>query len=238
MTEANDPTRSGPPVPTADVTELLLSKNEIVALGTKAARGAGMEWGLAEEAGFAAGWLSVNGMDGARALLAHLERAQGRNWPQICPAVAWGEWRSTGDGPLCPVALGATLCDFAGLTDGLNADAPLLAGPVSQPVLLLPFLATIARQAGGPVSMEWGEGQILVGPGRELAGQPTVLAELAEASLNLSIAPEPQEWSPPAIPIPTHRGTMAALTALAMRTTVPASAASRDGAGAGDTDND
>lgn len=37
-----------------------------------AARGAGLPWGLAEEAGYAAGWLTARGMDGGAALLAHL----------------------------------------------------------------------------------------------------------------------------------------------------------------------
>ncbi|MEF9603350.1 DUF3726 domain-containing protein, partial [Paracoccus sp. PXZ] len=48
---------------------MLLSRNETEALCLKAARGAGMSWGLAEEAAFAAGWLGAHGIDGAGALL-------------------------------------------------------------------------------------------------------------------------------------------------------------------------
>ena len=45
------------------------SLNEIDSLCQKAARGAGLDWGLAEEAGFAAAWLAARGADGAAALL-------------------------------------------------------------------------------------------------------------------------------------------------------------------------
>ena len=38
-----------------------LSRNEVASLCMKAARGAGMSWGLAEEAGFAAAWLVQHG---------------------------------------------------------------------------------------------------------------------------------------------------------------------------------
>lgn len=50
-----------------------LSLGEVEALCKKAARGAGLPWGLAEEAGFAARWLSAHGLDGAGLLLADLE---------------------------------------------------------------------------------------------------------------------------------------------------------------------
>lgn len=236
--EANDPTRSGPPVPDTGGSEILLSRNEIAALGAKAARGAGMEWGLAEEAGFAAGWLSANGVDGAGALLDHLEAARGTGWAQICPVVARGAWRAAGTDPLCPVALGATLCDFAGLPGGLTDGEGILAGPVSRPVLLLPFLADIARKATRPVAIAWPGGRVIVGEGGEVAGPVADLAGLPEAALELAFAPAPSGWPARAGQTPTHRSTMAALTTLAMKTTVPASAASRDGAGAGATDND
>jgi hypothetical protein len=59
-----------------------MSQNEVSALCLKAARGAGMSWGLAEEAGFAASWLTARGIDGPRHLLTHLTAAQGRARPR------------------------------------------------------------------------------------------------------------------------------------------------------------
>lgn len=50
-----------------------LSLGEVEALCKKAARGAGLPWGLAEEAGFAARWLSAHGFDGAGLVLTDLE---------------------------------------------------------------------------------------------------------------------------------------------------------------------
>ncbi len=50
-----------------------LSLGEVEGLCKKAARGAGLPWGLAEEAGFAARWLSAHGFDGAGLVLADLE---------------------------------------------------------------------------------------------------------------------------------------------------------------------
>lgn len=234
--EPNDPTRSGPPVPDNGESQIMLSQNEITALGAKAARGAGMEWGLAEEAGFAAGWLSANGVDGARALLSHLEAASGKGWAEICPVVASGAWRPSGPDPICPVALGATLCDFAGLPGGLTGDEGLRAGPVSQPVLLLPFLTDIARKENRAVEIAWPDGRVIVGRDGQVAGAVADLACVPEAALSLAFAPAPSGWPARGAQTPTCRSTMAALTALAMKTTVPASASSRDGAGA--TDND
>ena len=86
----NDPTRSGPPLSVAPGKTLHLSRNEIESLCTKAARGAGMAWGLAEEAGYAAGWLTSRGLDGAGLLAGQLRSAQGKSWQEICPVVVPG----------------------------------------------------------------------------------------------------------------------------------------------------
>ena len=76
--EPNDPTRSGPPVPAGNSARL--SQNEIEQLCLKAARGAGMSWGLAEEAGFAAAWLAMRGLHGPGGLLAQLRDSMDRPW--------------------------------------------------------------------------------------------------------------------------------------------------------------
>ena len=43
---------------------MTFSLNEIEAIGKRAARGAGLPWGLAEEAGKAARWLTARGLPG------------------------------------------------------------------------------------------------------------------------------------------------------------------------------
>ncbi|RUS60783.1 DUF3726 domain-containing protein [Pseudorhodobacter sp. E13] len=216
-----------------------MSQNEVAALCLKAARGAGMTWGMAEEAGFAASWLTARGLDGPRLLLAHLTAAQGRAWADLCPAVAPGAWAAPKGKSLCPIALGATLSDHAALATGLGA-APIKVGPVDQPLLVLPFLGSIAGASAGTVTMAWDGGTIEVDPAGRLT--PDALAPLdgkTGVTLHLSLrhgqgARAGQREPAPAIAAQTIAG----LNAFALRTTVPASDASRAGAGASSSDND
>ena len=53
---------------------MIVSLNEIEGLSYKAARGAGMSWGLAEEAAFATRWLAVRDANWSGSLIALLER--------------------------------------------------------------------------------------------------------------------------------------------------------------------
>lgn len=228
MSAAPTPTPTGP----------LLSRSEIEALCAKAARGAGMAWGLAEEAGFAAGWLSLRGVDGPGALADHLRWAEGRPWQEICPEVAAGIWTARDSGTLCPVALGATLCDFATLPQAALDGDGLAVGPVSCPAILLPFLAAMAQRLEHAVEARWPDGCIAVAPSGDMAGQVAELAALDRAQLTLRRATD--------TPGPmAHRGrvvcsqdTLDRLNALALKTTVPPSETSRADAGAGTSDND
>jgi len=57
---------------------MLCSLNEIEAQLRKAARGAGLSWGLAEEAGKAGRWLAMHGIDALPAFAALYEQNDGR----------------------------------------------------------------------------------------------------------------------------------------------------------------
>lgn len=101
-----------------------LSYSELRSLVTKAARGAGLDWGLAEEAGWAAEWLARRGLPAA-------------DW-----AMLWLGPRS--EGQACPVEAGCRLAEGPGgdsLPDGLHG-----------PGYLLPFIARVAA-ARGPVAL-------------------------------------------------------------------------------------
>ena len=215
-----------------------MSHNEVSALCMKAARGAGMSWGMAEEAGFAAGWLTARGIDGPGQLLAHLTAAQGRAWGDLCPQVAPGVWGAADGQAICPVVLGATLSDHATLPNGLTA-APITTGPVDFPLLVCPFLCAIASAAGGVVVAEWDGGSV------EIDGQGAISAQNLLAldgrtgvvlTLSLRSGSTPQHALAPSPAIAAK--TIEALNAFALRTTVPASDASRAGAGATTSDND
>lgn len=212
-----------------------MSQNEVSALCQKAARGAGMSWGLAEEAGFAASWLTARGIDGPRHLLAHLTAAQGRAWGDLCPKVAPGTWDAATGQTICPLVLGATLSDHATLPGGLTSGA-ILTGLVDHPILLCPFLSVIAAAAGGIVTLEWAGGRVDIDA--HGATLPAALEEQTAVKLRLSIRPGVAQPRPPTPSPAIAADTVTALNAFALRTTVPASDASRAGAGAASNDND
>ena len=200
----------------------------------KAARGAGYAWGMAEEAGFAAGWLSARGIDGPASVLACITAPT-----SLQPVRVEDPWRAADGRPLCPLLTGAALSDFA-LVQGGPFKTQALIGPVRQPVLLLPFLSLCADALGATLRMDWQGKRFGVGENVHAdEGDLAALAAVKVAPVTVSIdgAYEPQ--------VPTvafsmsSPGVVTALDALAMRTTVPASETSRSsGAGAGTSDND
>jgi hypothetical protein len=215
-----------------------MSQNEVSALCMKAARGAGMSWGMAEEAGFAASWLTARGIDGPRQLLAHLTAAQGRAWGDLCPKVEPGIWGAAIGQTICPVVLGATLSDHATLSNGLTA-APITTGPVDYPLLVCPFLCAIASAAGGVVVMDWNGGRAEIDAQGAMSVQNLLALEGQTGvvlTLSFRYGGTPHHAPSPAPAIAAK--TIAALNAFALRTTVPASDASRAGAGASSGDND
>lgn len=224
--ERNDPTASGFTPPDSGVVRL--SGNETEMLCLKAARGAGMAWGLAEEAGYAARWLQSRGIDGATALLAHLQWMDGRAWDSVRPE-APDRFRPPAAGRLCPIAVGVTLSDAGTLPDSAI-------GPVAQPVLVLPFLHLLARADGGTVAVTWQGGQVTVTPEGEVGGRAAQLATLEEATLGLARADRPA--SMPALDQRPPAAVLARLNGYAMKITVPASGSSRVDAGAASGDND
>ena len=128
-----------------------LSLGELEALCRKAARGAGFDWGPAEEAGRAVRRLAAFALPGAELLLARLDAFDGRPARELAPRALDGEWRSGGD-ELCPVLAGASLADVA---ERLGAAGEIVLRDVISPLLLVPFAGSCARRLGRPVSVAW-----------------------------------------------------------------------------------
>jgi len=80
------------------------SLGEIGALATKAARGSGMDWGLADEAGYAVKWLQRRQLPGVAALCRYL------SWRQAGEITNWPDDTAC-DGHYCPIATGAAYGD-------------------------------------------------------------------------------------------------------------------------------
>jgi hypothetical protein len=194
--------------------QLDLSLNEVETLAQKAARGAGLPWGVAEDAGRAAVWICRRGGDWAGALLALLETP---------PPDAES-----------PLLLGGWLADAA---------EPCRMARVAWPLWALPgLLRTTARPVSvllGNAELRCNPGE---DPAATLAGAS--LAAMQEASLALAFPPGPLPMLPYPLPAIVRRARVPGaewrrLQALAARTYVPATARSRlTGAGAGLLDDE
>ncbi|MCX7561301.1 DUF3726 domain-containing protein [Sulfitobacter sp. F26204] len=217
-----------------------LSCNETASLCMKAARGAGMSWGMAEEAGFASAWLVAHCIDGPSCLYAHLERADGKVWGDLCPTITPTSWRNTADHAICPIILGATICDYADLPEGPRPDTTIQLGRVSMPILLVPFLAVLARKNALGITLKWADSSICINHDEtwlEAAARHLTVQQL-DLTLSVKAGQVQKANNQTALKSRTTAGTIAALNTLAMRTTVPASDASRSSAGSTLSDND
>jgi hypothetical protein len=196
------------------VTELSLGEAE--ALARKAARGAGFDWGMAEEAGRALRWLCARGLPGGAALAALLSARDGD--------VLSGA---------CPLATGTALADRA-LPD-CKFDA------VASPLLLLPFAAQVAALAGRPVRLAWPGAQVDLAPdGTACLGDGAALDAPRAAPVTLQqVARGEGRLLARGTRAALDDATCAVLDGFAARTYAPATPESRlAGAGAGLTDND
>lgn len=236
--EAHDPTASATTYPDPPPPQTRLSRNEIETLCLKAARGAGLSWGLAEEAGFAAGWLAARGVDGAAVMLDHLTTgADGGKAITVADRI----WSAQSGGAVCPILCGAALDDHAGLKDGIGA-GPLTVAALRHPVLAIPFLARMAQALNAALEVTWDNGSAIVSAAggidaaslRALSDLRVTRLVVARSARPATEMPPPGAGDPPAV----SGRTLAGLNALAMHTTVPASEQSRRGAGASADDND
>lgn len=214
------------------------SLNEIDALVRKAARGAGLSWGLAEEAGKCARALAMTGPDHLAAIAAVLEAGRaGRLSRHI---VEDGSiWHAADDLPLDPLVIGPSLADHAFLPE---KGCLTVEGALAEPALLLPFLSAAARQAGRALTIETNVGAFEVSGLTVIGTTPQALADKV-CWLRLSAGKAATNLAPsPVIPIrsvPLPHALKQRLEALAALTYVPSSERSRvTGAGAGLNDND
>ena len=213
------------------------SLNEIDAQLKKAARGAGLPWGLAEDAGRYGRALAQAAPQHLPVFADALEALHaGRHaWRLICEA---NGIRAADDRPLSALALAPTLSDLSSV---MKNGALSLASPVAFPCLLAPALAAIASRNGRQLSITTPSRQIVIGSSiTEAVARLADWNELEEATITMvsDLAP--------AAPASLASGGIAIaddlwqrFDVLARLTYVPASETSRlAGAGAGLLDND
>jgi hypothetical protein len=215
---------------------MIASLNEIESLALKAARGAGMSWGLAEEAAVAASWLAVHDLPWAETL-ADLLAQQG----VTCRPHIGGETiaPSRAGSRLCPILTGALLSDL-GASIG-----PMVVRDLLAPLYLAPFLARWATP-DRVVRLAWGELFLSLGPDTlSSPGAVSVQVLAAPFASRVEIAMVPGAIAEHPLRERNRDGYLVpddawrALQVFEHRTYVPASAQSRlSGAGAGLLDND
>lgn len=210
-----------------------LSLGEAEALSRKAARGAGFDWGTAEEAGRAVRWLCAHHLPGGEALAGLLTVSDGvppAHRAPVCGTV----WRARA-GCLCPVTAGAALADRA----GAGPQAVTLAD-LARPLLLMPFAQAAAARSGGALRVDWAgfRADVAAGAVALVTTEAVALSRVGEVTCRPVPAPQGEGLS---------RGYRAAIDAAALatlerfaaRTYAPATRAGRlAGAGAGLSDND
>ena len=212
------------------------SLNEIETVAQRAARGAGLDWGIAEEIGAGVHWLAAHRLPGPE-LLARLFLSNGAPpYRALSPRVV----NTTnldpleGCGPLCPLITGIILCDHATFLS-----PPISLGPTHQPLLLAPSIAAMATQTGTTLALAWAQ-VTLTFSGKHLAitGDHACLAQTETTSVLIS------SGTTTGVAVPTQtRCTVDPvhwryLETLAKRTYAPATKESREtGAGAGQIDN-
>jgi len=189
------------------------SLGEVKALAVKAARGGGMPWGMADEAGFAVRWLQANKAPGLAALASYLDWRDGLGEP---------------DYDLCPISLGTAIMDA-------QRDVPSNLGRVRQPLLLAPYLA--GSMPSG-LSLTWDATEIVVSK----VGLVTTAsrAVLLTSEAHCQTFPAKAQAGETAMRAPDSEAeAIKLLEHFAQRTYAPATEASRlSGAGAGTTDNE
>lgn len=126
------------------------SLNEVEGLARKATRGAGLSWGLAEDAGRATRWLCAMGLPGADALARVLTEIDGAPYARIAPASLDGHWTAPG-GTLCPIIAGACLSDMARTL----AEGGVTLGGTAHPLLLYPYVAAASDMTATSLALSY-----------------------------------------------------------------------------------
>ena len=213
------------------------SLNEIEAQAKRAARGAGLSWGMAEEAARATRWLASHDLAGPALLAEVLAKNDGLPHSQIAPLSLGDEWRAPA-GELCPIAAGTALNDCA---DRLGDGQTIRMAQVSCPLMLVPFAAWAAIHLDMHVQIQWQNLQIATDGTRIAVTDPdgdinaqiaaTVTCQTTQPTSKTATLPNLRGDVPPDI--------WAKLDIFAQRTFAPATEASRLlGAGSGLSDND
>jgi len=202
----------------------------------KVAQAVGLGWGLSEEAGKAARWLSAFGLPGAEFMLAHLQQLDGKDYGQYQPLNPNHVWQAQGEF-LCPVITGAALADRS---DQMLSGTEFRLGAVAYPLLLVAIIGQAARFHRTTFTTSWAGVSIsCYENGIRVEGNRDDLLVDGTDSVKCVQSEDTNPQVPPStLACDIDNDAWVAIDKLAFKTYAPATAESRAGAGAGLTDND
>ena len=187
-----------------------LTQSEVEALAYKATKGAGLPWGIAEEAAFMASWFHARGVDILTPLAAHLDQIKGQIWVELVD----------------PSGMISALCFGPSLGEMMGSEEYYHLGQTRDPMFLMPFVDACATAHA--------RGFHLTVDDRDLG----LNSQVSDCnSVKVTLSDNVKTWpnmAPPAYPTSTKDH----LDHLAFATYVPATEASRAGAGSSQSDND
>lgn len=218
------------------------SLNETASRARLAAKGAGYDWGLADEVYRSVFWLIRYNLPAPlmlNKLLSHYQTSA--DVEQSMPSIIELTYKARGSW-LCPILLGCAMTDHI---DNINADAKVYIYELKCPLLLLPFIAEIAIKLDRVVVVNI-DAHLMATDGKQVQFSSAEVSQLdhvkngqltfvSRAEFNFDVA----EALPMHSRVNIDSATWDALDAFARNTYAPATDASRNlGAGAGTSDND
>ncbi|APG49057.1 DUF3726 domain-containing protein [Phaeobacter porticola] len=213
------------------------SLNEIEAMSKRAARGAGLSWGLAEEAAKGTRWLSAFGFPGTEMLAELLNINDRIPSIDVSPVSLRAEVWHAPARRMSPLIAGAALSDCA---VRLLERGKITMEHVNIPLLAVPFMGGAALRLGRPVAAEW-DGARLATDGKRLCVQGSIEALRTHKAdrLVFSAPADMTGQQEPVMRADVSEESWEQLAKFAHRTFAPATEESRlRGAGAGLSDND
>ena len=152
-----------PTMPSMTRGEIICSLNQIEQLSRKAVRGAGLAWGVADDAGKAVRWLHEYGLCGVAALAAVLEchaddyAAIDTLIPQSLSAKIW-----TAEKVLDPLLTGAAISDclgdcFGDCLAGNRSDRIIATAKIAHPILIAGYIVPIAQHRRQSLELAWAD---------------------------------------------------------------------------------
>ena len=211
------------------------SLNEIEAMAKKAARGAGLPWGLAEDVGKSVRWLEAYDLGGTEILARYLSSMGSLTTFQTGPTSVNGIWTAP-CGTLCPIVTGAALSDHASkIKRGAKGMSK-----IRFPLLLVPYAAAAAERIHQPITLLWKGARITV-DGKKVAVNGDATNVRTDKAIALRCQITAEDWDGYSAKLRGDVDPIAwdKLGEFAHKTYAPATEESRlSGAGAGTTDND